>query len=407
LRFIIHNANQLLTMTMIDKSNQLGLIEHGSIIIEENKITRVCSANDIVPKIDKHTQVFDASGCVVSPGLIDSHTHPVFIGSRECEFGLRIKGATYTEISQSGGGIRSTVAKVRDANLNELVSAAKPRLDRLMKWGTTTIEAKSGYGLNLETEVKMLEAIKILNQRHPIELIPTFLGAHEFPNEYRENHQGYIDHIINEMLPYVAKQKLAEYCDVFCEEGWFNYKDSKTILQQAKSLGLGIRLHADEFKPSKAARLAVELDASSADHLAAITDEDITLLANSNVVATLMPSTILSVLGKQFAPARKLIDAGVTVALATDLNPGSSMVESLPIVMSLACMIMRMTPEEAWLATTINAARAINRTHIIGSLEQGKQADICIWKMPSYSYLPYHIGFMPEVVIKNGEVIYF
>lgn len=411
---IIRNIKQIVTLK--NPSNQprrgkemenLEIIENGAIGIEENKIAWV-GKDENLPKeqITENTQIIPAYNFVAMPGFVDPHTHPVFSGTREVEFEMRVKGKSYQEIALSGGGIRSSVRKTRGASVTDLVQKGLPRLNRMLDWGTTTIEAKSGYGLSTEDEIKQLEAIKECDKLHPIDLIPTFLGAHEIPDEYRENREEYIRLVIEEMIPLVARKKLAVFCDVFCEEHVFNIDESRKILQAAQNAGLKLKLHADELSPFGGAELAAELNAISADHLVAVSDEGIKKMKESDVIPVLLPGTTFSLGLKEYAPARKIIEEGLPVALATDCNPGSCYTESIPIIIAIACTRMRMTPAEAITATTLNAAYAIDNANDIGSIEPGKKADILLFNMPSYQYLPYHFGVNHlSYVIKNGNIV--
>ena len=412
---LIHNSKQLITMRSTQSGPRCGIemedidvVENGALAIRNGRLAAVGRTSEVLDRIElsKNRIKIDAAGKVVMPGFIDAHTHPVFIGSREDEFELRIKGATYQEIAHQGGGIRSTVRKVRQASKEELFEAAWPRLNRMMGHGTTTIEAKSGYGLSTQDELRLLEVIQQLNEAHPIDLVPTFLGAHEIPDEYREKKEAYIEVIVHEMIPAVTKQHLAEFCDVFCEEGVFSVDESRRIMTVASEAGLKLKLHADELSPFGGAELAAELGALSADHLVAISAKGIKALKSKHVIAVLLPGTTFSLGLKDYAPARKMIEKGVPVAVATDMNPGSCRTESMPIIITLACLMMRMTPAEAMTAATINAAHAIDRGDSIGSLEVGKKADIVIWDIPHYRYLPYHFGVnLVEMVIKDGKIV--
>jgi imidazolonepropionase len=344
---------------------------------------------------------------VVTPGFIDSHTHLLFAGTREEEFELRIRGATYQEIAARGGGIKSTVEKTRRASKEELIAAGKKNLDRMLSLGTTTAEAKTGYGLSTKEEIKMLEALQALSRAHPLEIVPTFLGAHEIPPEYAGKKEEYVRLVIEEMIPAVAEKKLAVFCDVFCEKGVFSLEESRRILEAAKRYGMLPKLHADELTPLGGAELAAEVGAVSADHLLFISEKGMEAMAEKGVIATLLPGTAFFLFMGRYAPARRMIAKGVTVALATDFNPGSCMTESLPLITTLACTQMRMTPAEALLGVTLNAAKALRREKEIGSLEPGKQADFVILDVPDYRHLSYHFGVNHvEKVIKKGRLIW-
>lgn len=412
---IIQNAGQLLTMQSDQKGprtgkhmEDLGIIEDGAVAVSEDKIVAAGKTKEVLDqvKIDKRTKVIDAKDKVVLPGFVDCHTHPVFVNTREEEFEMRIKGKTYQEIAASGGGIKSSVKALRSKSKKELVQLALPRLDRMLSYGTTTIEAKSGYGLSLEDEIKMLEVIKELNRIHPIDLIPTFLGAHEIPEEYKNKREDYIELITEKMIPEVAKRKLAVFCDIFCEKGVFDIEESRIILTAAKKHGLKLKLHADQLSPLGGAKLAAELGAVSADHLEFIDDEGIQMMKKAGVIGVLLPGACFGLGIKEYPPARKMINKGLPIALATDFNPGSSMTESIPIILSLACLMMKMTPAEAITASTINSAYTVDKASEVGSIEEGKKADMVIWNEQNYKEIPYHYGVnLVDQVIKNGKVI--
>lgn len=413
---IVRNAGQLLTLRSdqngprgAGQMEDLGLVGHGAVAVADGLILAAGPTEEVeeVWPPQPETTVIDARGKVVTPGFVDPHTHPIFSGTREEEFELRIKGASYQEIAAAGGGIRSSVRCLRRASEEELRDQAWPRLDRMLCLGTTTAEAKSGYGLNLIDELKSLEVIARLDQDHPLDLIPTFLGAHEVPDEFRQNREEYIRQVREEMIPQVAHRGLAEFCDVFCEEGVFDVEESREILSAAKRAGLKLKLHADELAASGGSLLAAEMGAISADHLVFVDDEGIEAMAEARVIPVLLPGTTFSLGLDRYAPARQMIEAGLPVALATDLNPGSCMTESMPMIITLACLQMKMTPAEAIVAATINAAHAVDRGDVLGSLEVGKQADLVIWDMASYKILPYHLGVnLVEAVVKSGRVVY-
>jgi imidazolonepropionase len=350
--------------------------------------------------------VIDATGMTVIPGLVDSHTHLVFAGSRETEFEARLQGKTYQQISAAGGGIQSTVKSVRQADPGELQEQARRRLRELLSYGATTVEVKSGYGLSLEDELKCLRVIAELNREGPWELVSTFLGAHAVPAEYASNRVGYVQQLTSEMLPEVARLGLAEYCDVFCETGVFSLEESELILTKARELGMGLRVHADELSPLGGAELAARLGAASADHLLQITRQGIEALAEAGTVATLLPGTAFF-LGEAYAPARRLIEQGAIVALASDCNPGTCPTENLLILGTMACTQMKMLPAEVLAAFTLNAARSLGREDRIGSIEAGKQADLVICDVPSYRHLFYHFGVNHVWrVIKRGRLVH-
>jgi imidazolonepropionase len=385
----------------------VGTIEDGAVAVSDGKIVDVGKTEDVLlrVKLNKDTTVIDAQDKVVLPGFVDCHTHPVFAATREEEFDMRVRGRSYQEIAAAGGGIKSSVKALRSKSKQELIDFALPYLDRLLSYGTTTIEAKSGYGLSLEDEIKMLEVIKELNHRHPIDLIPTFLGAHEVPPEYKDKKSQYVDLIINEMIPEVAKRKLAVFCDIFCEKGVFDIEESRRILSAAKDHGFKLKLHADQLSALGGSKLAAELGAVSADHLEFIDDEGIRMMKDAGVIGVLLPGACFGLGMREYPPARKMIDAGLPVALATDFNPGSSFTESMPMIMSLACLMMRMTPAETVAAATINSAHAVDKANEVGSIEKGKKADLVIWNVRNYKEIPYHYGVnLVDQVIKGGEV---
>lgn len=383
-----------------DKQKEVSFLKDTFVYIEDGVIKKVGGRK--VPNADK---VVDAKGMLVTPGLIDCHTHLVFGGDRSHEMSQKLKGLSYLEILESGGGILSTVTSTRNATKKQLSNKAKQVLQEMMKLGTTTCEAKSGYGLDLIQEVKQLEVVKDLNKQGPMELVSTFMAAHALPKEFSNNRQGYIDEIINNMLPYVAKNKLAEFCDVFCEKGVFNVSESKKVLLAAQKHGLKSKIHADEIEAIGGSKLAGEINAISSEHLIVCNDAGIKSLAKGNTIACLLPATSLY-LNSTFAPARKMIDKNVAVALASDYNPGSCPSYNMQLVMNLGCLKYKMTPEEVLNAVTINAAACINRANKIGSIEVGKQADILIWKCKTLDYVCYAMGGnLVNKVIKKGVVV--
>ena len=411
MNILITNASQLITLKGPAKAragkeaDELSIIKNGALAINGEKILAVGTTEEIKANYTSD-EIIDASNKVVMPGFVDPHTHPVFVHTRENEFEMRIKGKTYVEISQSGGGIRSSIEDVRKATEDELYKLAEKRIRRMISNGTTTLEAKSGYGLSTDSELKMLKVIRKLNDNLPVDIVPTFLGAHEFPLEYKDNHTEYIRILKEEMIPEVKKQDLAEYCDIFTEEHVYNIQQSRDILNCAKELGFKIRMHADEIKPLGGAELAAEVGAVSADHLGAASDVGIAAMKEAGVIAVLLPGTIFSLGMKSYARARDMIDSGLSVALATDYNPGSCNCDSMQFILTLACLQMKMTVAEAITAATINAAYSLEMGNEIGSLEPGKNADILIMDMPSYKFLPYHFGSNNvQTIIKNGKVI--
>ena len=407
---IIKNAVELLTLSpFFREESGLGIIHHGGVAMREGKIFWI-GKTDGFPEalvLKPGGQEIDAIGKVVMPGLIDSHTHLIFAGSREHEFEQRLEGLSYLEIAERGGGILSTVEATRKASFDELFSLGKKRLDRMLSKGVTTIEAKSGYGLSLKDELKILEVMKALKENPTIDIVPTFLGAHTVPKEFRHDRARYVDLLTEEMIPKVAEEGLAEFCDIFCEEKAFSLKESRKVLETGKRYGLKPKIHADQLSSGGGAELAAEIGAISADHLEYISETGIERMAEKGVTAVLLPGASFFLAMKRFPPARELIEKGVAVSLATDLNPGSSMTESLPLMMTMGCTMFKMTPREVIQATTIHAARSMGRENEIGSLEIGKKADVLVIDVPNYRYLPYHFGVdHVECVIKRGKVVY-
>ncbi len=386
---------------------ELEVIERGWVACAGERIAAVGPRASVENQVEvtSRTQVIDAQGKVVTPGLIDPHTHLIFGGSREDEFYLRARGADYMEIMEAGGGILSSVRATRSASLEELVTSGRQRLQWMLQMGVTTVECKSGYGLDLQTELKQLEAVRILQQEQPVELVPTFLGAHAWPPEYEGNQEGYVGFLVDTVLPAVREQGVAEYVDVFTEKGVFSVEQSRRIFQRAVELGFSLRVHADEMHTLGGAELAAELGMASADHLLMVSPQGISALAESDVMPILLPGTAFS-LRKPYAPARKMLEAGLPLALATDFNPGSCPTANLVLVMSLACLYMAMTPEEVFNAVTINAAHSLGRSSRLGSLEPGKQADVVIFGVDDYKKVPYFIGVnLVETVIKAGRLV--
>lgn len=383
------------------EQGDITLLKNAWISYENGKITEVGTGaypND-------SDEYIDADGKLVTAGLIDAHTHLVFGGFRENELALKLHGVEYLDILRQGGGILSTVDSTRNATEQELFDKASEELYEMLRLGTTTCEAKSGYGLDLETELKQLHVVKRLNGSQPIELVSTFMAAHAVPNEYKGNKEGYVNEIINNMLPVVADEELAEYCDVFCETAVFDAEDSRRILCAAQKLGMGVKIHADEIDAIGGSELAGDIGAVSAEHLIACTQSGINALAKGGTIAVCLPCTSFY-LGKAYAPARDMINAGVPVAVASDFNPGSTPNLSLQLAMSVACYKYKLTPEEVLTAVTLNAAAAIGRAENIGSLEAGKQADILIWKAENLNRILYRYGHnQVGTVIKNGKVI--
>ena len=385
----------------------LGIIENAAVLIENEKITWHGKMEELSMASIKEADVLDCLDKVVMPGFVDPHTHLVFAGSRENEFAMRSAGLSYQEIALRGGGIISTVQQVRNSTKKDLKKNARKYLNAFLRNGTTTVEIKSGYGLDMDNEIKMLEAINELKDEEVLTIVPTFLGAHTVPPEFFGQKKEYIREITERMIPYIAKKKLAVFCDAFCEKGYFNQEDCREIFSKGTSVGLPPKVHADELTSGGGAELAAEVRAASADHLEHISDVGIKAIAHSGVVAVLLPG-VSFFLHHQHAPARKLIDAGVPVAIATDFNPGSCMSYSMPMMMTIACAQMKMSPEEAITASTLNAAAAVNLSSEIGSIEIGKKADLIVLDIPNYKFLPYHFGENHvEKVVKNGVVLEF
>ncbi|HEY6660709.1 MAG TPA: imidazolonepropionase [Pyrinomonadaceae bacterium] len=371
---------------------ELGIVSRGGLFVRDGLIERVGTAAEIEALIDEQTTVVDADGRVVLPGFVDAHTHPVFAGTRVDEFEERSRGATYQEIAARGGGIQSTVNRTRAASIDELVATGRRYADWFLRGGTTTIEAKSGYGLSLEDELKILRAIKRLDEETPLRYVPTFLGAHSIPPEYRSRRDEYVSLIVDEMLPRVAREKLAEYCDVFCEEKVFTTDESWKILSAARCHGLGLRMHADQLSLSGGAQLAAELGTVTADHLEHTDAAGIEALRQASVQPVLLPGSVYALGSSRYPAAREMIDAGLAVVLATDFNPGSSPTPSMTMILSLAATHMKMTPAEAITAATINAAYSLNRGDQFGSLEPRKIADFVIHDCEDYRELAYFFG---------------
>jgi imidazolonepropionase len=398
-----------------------GLIEDGALACLEGQIVAVGRTAELLALLDDPAaaHVIDAAGKVVLPGFVDPHTHLLWAGDRAGEFEQRIAGATYMQIMQAGGGIMSTVRATRAASLDELILQTLPRLDAMMAHGTTTAEVKTGYGLDLDSEIKMLDAIRLLDEEHPMDLVPTFMAAHAVPAEYAGRTDAYVDLVVEEMLPAVADLRYtvetaegeyyvraADFCDVFCEAGVFDLAQTRRILEAAAELGMGLKLHADEFEPIGGAALAAELGAASADHLVRTTDEQLARLAASDTIAVSLPGTPFGLGHHDFTRARRLIELGGALALASDLNPGTCWCESMQFIVALACRYLKLTPAEAINAATINAAHALNLGSYVGSLEPGKQADVLVLDIPDYRHVGYRFGTnLVETVIKRGQVV--
>ena len=370
----------------------LGIIPDGGLLAANGRITHIGKTPEIEKLCQRDTEVVDARGCAVLPGFVDAHTHLVFAGNRLEDFESRARGETYEQIAKRGGGIQTTVQATRAASEEDLFALAKGRASWFLKNGTTTIEAKSGYGLTLKDELKILRVIRRVGAETPLETVPTFLGAHAFPPEFRENHVEYISLIIDKMLPAIGHEKLAEYCDIFCEQNYFDVENSRRILTAAKQYGLKLRMHVDQLTNGGGAQLAAELEAITADHLEQTAADGITALAKTGVQPVLLPGSVYALGSKKYPDARRMIDTGLAVVLATDFNPGSSPSPSMPMMLSLAVTQMRMSPAEAITAATVNAAASLDRLDIIGSLEQGKLANFAIYDCHDYREVAYWFG---------------
>jgi imidazolonepropionase len=386
--------------------SELEIIEDGAMLVRGGQIERVGSRREIESLVNKNTEVVDAGGRIILPGFVDAHAHPVFAGTRANEFEERASGSTYQEIAARGGGIQSTVRATRGATLDQLIQAGVRYADWFLRCGTTTVEAKSGYGLTLEDELKILLAIRRLNDETPLNYVPTFLGAHDVPPEYRSRRDQYVSLLIEEMIPRVAQEKLAEYCDVFCEEKVFTSDESWKILSAARCHGLGLRMHADQLSLSGGAKLAAELNTVTADHLDHTDAGGIAALKSARVQPVLLPGSVYALGSSRYPAAREMIEAGLAVVLATDFNPGSSPTPSMLMILSLASTQMRMSPAESITAATINSAYSLNRGDAIGSLEAGKRADFVIHDCADYRELAYFFGIEhPWRVYSEGRLI--
>ena len=414
---LIHSASQLLTLTGGPQRGHalgtLGIIEQGAVLVRDGKILAVGSSREMLVSYPNEARL-DVSGCAILPGLVDPHTHVIWAGERSAEFAMKMAGARYMEILAAGGGILSTVRQTRSASLETLMDETRARLQRMFAHGTTTAEAKTGYGLQTVTEIRLLEALLLLNNEGPLELAPTFLGAHAVPPEYKDNPQGYTDHLCNEMLPAIhswldsqssTTDRRLPFVDVFCETGAFDLAQSHQILLSAQMLGFPLKVHADEFDNLGGASLAAELGAVSADHLVKTSDADIAALAKSDTVAVSLPCTPFGLAEQAYTPAQKILAADGLLALATDCNPGTAWCESMQFVIALACRVLKLTPAQAISAATINAAHAIRCADRIGSIEPGKQADLLVLSVPDYRQLGYRFGTnLVKQVVKLGKL---
>src|SRR5262245_13454962 len=410
---LITNCKQLLTLAGPSRPRvglelrELAIIEDGAMLVSDGAIAKVGRRHEIESTIDSNTEVIDTGGRIVLPGFVDAHTHPVFAGNRADEFEERASGITYQQIAARGGGIQATVNRTRAASLDDLITSGKRYAQWFLRGGTTTVEAKSGYGLSLEDELKMLRAIKALDQQTPLRYVPTFLGAHTFPIEYHSRRDAYVSLLIDEMIPRVAQEKLAEFCDVFCEQNVFTTEESWKILSAARCHGLGLRMHADQLSLSGGAKLAAELGTVTADHLEHTDAEGINALKRAGVQPVLLPGSVYALGSSRYPSARQMIDAGLAVILATDFNPGSSPTPSMLMILSLASTHMKMTVAESISAATINAAYSLKRGDKTGSLEPTKIADFVIYDCEDYRELGYFFGIEhAHMVYANGELVY-
>ncbi|UCZ54026.1 imidazolonepropionase [Bacillus shivajii] len=412
----IKNANELITVKGFsheparkEQMNELGIINNGAVLMKDETIVAVDETSKLessYPEEIAQAKVVNATGKVVAPGLVDPHTHLVFAGSRENEYNMRLQGASYMKIMEEGGGIHATTRATRKASFEEMYEQSLRRLNKIVEHGVTTVEAKSGYGMDWDVEKRQLDVAHKLEEEHPLDIVHTFMGAHVIPQEYKEKPDEFVDLVCEEMIPKVAELNLAEFNDVFCERGVYTPEQSRKILEAGKKHGLLPKIHADEIEPYEGAELAAEVGAVSADHLLKVSDRGLEMMAEKGVVAVLLPGTAFFLM-TEAADGRKAIDAGVPVALSTDCNPGSSPSVSMPFMMNLASLNMGMTPAEAITAATINAAHAINRGETVGSLEAGKKADVVIWDLPNYMQFTYHYGVNhTETVVKNGDIIF-
>ena len=408
----IVNIGQLVTLAGLARPRvgkelrDLAILENAALILEDGRITAVGPYSDLKAKIPPHAVVIDAERKAVTPGFIDAHTHLVFAGNRAAEYEKRIAGATYQEIAAAGGGILSTVAQTRAASEDDLLTAARRHRTWMLRSGTTTIEAKSGYGLNRATEMKMLRVLRRLNDEGPARIVATLLAAHTLPPEFVGRREQYIQFISDELIPEVAKAGLARYCDAFCDEHAFTVEECRIVLTAARAHGLGLRIHAEQFRPGTGAALAAEIGAVTADHLETVTEATLATLKKAGVQPVLLPGSVFCLHRTQYPPARAMVAAGLAIVLATDFNPGSSPAASMPFMLSLGCLQMALTPAEALTAATINAAYSLGLGAQIGSLEIGKQADLLIHEVADYRDLAYFAAapLRPRVFIAGAEV---
>jgi imidazolonepropionase len=411
---VLH-ASQLVTLAGPARARsgkdltELGIITDGGLLVENGRILKVGKSAEIAKLCRSETEIIDATDCVVTPGFVDAHTHFVFAGDRLDDFEARARGESYEQIAHRGGGIRTTVAATRAVTEDQLLAQAKKRAGWMLRNGTTTAEVKSGYGLTIEDELKILRVVRRVEAETPLQTAATFLGAHAIPDEFRHDHGGYVSQIVEQMLPRVAREKLAEYCDVFCERGYFDIDQSRCVLEAAKQHGLKLRMHVDQLTGGGGARLAAELGAATADHLEQTDADGIAALARAQVQPVLLPGSVYSLGAKKYPNARAMIDAGLAVILATDFNPGSSPTAAMPMILSLAVTQMKMSPAEAISAATINAAVSLDRAAKIGSLDPGKRADFLVCDCRDYRELAYWFGFslLREVFVAGERVTNF
>lgn len=412
MKTIFFNSNQVVTCRGShskkgSEMSDVGLVDNGSVVIEDGKIVWVGQTDDLESIFDmKNYNIVDCKGKIITPAYVDSHTHLVFGGNREDEYAMRLKGASYMEIMEMGGGINNTVRATRQESEDFLYEKALKRLDSFLRFGVTTIESKSGYGLDFDTEIKQLRVNKKIDANHNVDVVSTYMGAHSVPDEYKGKEDQYIDYMIDKVLPYVVSEELATFCDIFCEKNVFSIEQSRRLMIRAKEMGLGLKIHADEIYRLGGAELAAELEMKSADHLLKASDQGIKAMAKSGVVATLLPITAFS-LKEEYARGRFIIDNGGAVAIATDYNPGSCHSHSIPLMIALSTIYMGLTIEEVLNALTINGAAALGLEKITGSIEKGKNGDILIHDCPNYKHISYNISVNTvEKVIKKGEIVY-
>ena len=409
---LIVHAEQVLTMVPISRETggtdrdilDLGIVRDGAVAIQTGCILDVGSTVDILDVYESNL-IIDATESVVAPGFIDAHTHAIFAGSREREFDLRVRGHDYLSLLKEGGGIHATVRATRSASADDLIQLALLRLEQSLSFGVTTIEVKSGYGLDVDNEIKILEVARVIDELHPVRVVPTYLGAHVIPQEYRNNRAGYLELMTEIVIPEVAKRKLALGCDVYLENGAFNYEEAKEVLTSGVRYGLRPKIHAGQFSDKGGPELVARLKGLSADHLEHISDDGLSAMAESGTVAVLLPGAALT-LGDAFPNGRRFIDNGVDVAIATDNNPGTSRTENLPLMAALAVMRMGLSVTEGWRAITINAAKAVGLGDRLGAIEPGRNADITVFSIPDYRALFYHFGINhAKLVIANGQIV--